>query len=135
MLAAQIGVVAVDPVLPRRIEDVERHRVFERDDRMRNVWRDGENFAGANCDFLAVDEKIQSAFNHVADLLVKVLMDGYARALFEDDAGQHSVDADNILPRDQRIQWLRLNVGPAIVFGFRQVGFFQGLKPAIVFLI
>ncbi len=79
MLAAQIGVVAVDPVLPRRIEDVERHRVFERDDRMRNVWRDGENFAGANCDFLAVDEKIQGAIDHVADLLVKVLM-RWARA-------------------------------------------------------
>jgi hypothetical protein len=56
----------------------------------------------AHDDFLTVDDEIQRAFNHVADLLVNVVMHGNVRALLQDDAREHDVGSYNILPRDQR---------------------------------
>jgi hypothetical protein len=66
-----------------------------------NVWRDQENVARAHDDFLAVDDEIQRTFNHVADLLVNVVMHGNVRALLQDDAREHDVGSYDILPRDQ----------------------------------
>ena len=82
---------------------------------MRQVWRDQENVARAHDDFLTVDDEIQRTFNHVADLLVNVVMHGNVRALLQDDAREHDVGSYNILARDQTIQLFRLDVGPAMV--------------------
>ena len=67
---SRVGIVAVDPILARRIEDVEVHGVFESEGFVRNVGRDAEDLAGVDGDFVAFESKLQCAFEDVGDLFV-----------------------------------------------------------------
>ena len=59
---------------------------------------------------------LQRALDHMADLLVKMVVHGHNRAFLQHDAGQHGVRAHHILPRHQRVQLLRRNIGPTVMY-------------------
>ena len=66
----QIGIVFIDPILARRIEDVQVYRVLERDRLVRHMGRNAQHFPGRDSDFPVVDEEMQCAFKNVRDLLI-----------------------------------------------------------------
>ena len=117
--ASQICVIAVNPILPRRIEDVERHGVFEGDHLVRNVRRNAENLTRVHYNFFLVDEELQRTLQHVADLLMEVLVHWYVCALLQLKSRQHGVRPYYVLAREQWIQLLRLNVGPTMKLACR----------------
>src|SRR5215472_4611976 len=57
----QIGISLVEPVLTRRIENVEVNCIFERFSFVRHVGRNAQHFAGMHHDFFAVDPELQRA--------------------------------------------------------------------------
>ena len=78
------------------------------------VGWDAQDLAGVNYHFLSVDLKLQRAFDHVADLLVKMLMQRYHSALLQCQSGEHRICRYNILPRHLGIQLLQLDVSPTM---------------------
>ena len=115
---AQISVVAVNPVLPRRVENIERNRVFEDENLVGSVRCDAENLPGADDLFAPIDDEPERAFRDVADLLVKVAVLGHMGAFLQHNPGEHHVGANQILPRDERIHGLGWNLSPAVQFRF-----------------
>ena len=55
---AQIGVGLVEPVFPRRIENIEVDGIFEGPGFVRNVRGNAEDLTGVHHDLLAVDRKL-----------------------------------------------------------------------------
>ena len=103
---SQVGVVAVDPVLARRVEDVEVYGIFEGKGLVRNVGRDAEDFAGMDGDFFTFEGKLQCTFEDVGDLFVMVAVQRDVCAFFEQDTRDHDVSADYELAADQWVQRL-----------------------------
>jgi len=79
---SQVGVVAVDPVLARGIEDVEIDGIFEGEGFVRNVGRNAEDFAGVDGDFFTFQGELQCAFEDVGDLFVVMAVQRDMRAFF-----------------------------------------------------
>jgi hypothetical protein len=80
---SQIRIIFVDPILARRIENVYVYRVFKRECLMRKIRRDAQDFTSAYDYFSAPNEKSQSAFEYVTDLLIRVMMKRDMRSFFE----------------------------------------------------
>src|SRR6267378_168168 len=117
---SQIVVGLVQPVLARGIEDVEVHRIFESPGLVRHVRRYAQHFAGANDDLLAIDGKLQRAFEDVAHLLVVVVVQRHVRAFLHEHARQHNFIADQHFAADEGIELLPLHVFPRDVLRFRR---------------
>ena len=137
VLFAEVGVVAIDPVLAGRVEDVEVDGVFERVRFVREIRWDAEDFAGANGDFLVsglgLEDELQRALEDVADLFVVVMMQGDDRSLFEQDAGDHDIGPDEELAADEGIELLDRDVVPVgvreLVGGADRIGLAHGVAP------
>src|SRR5690348_12094954 len=69
---AKIAVRLVQPVLARRIKDVEIHGVLYGFGLVWNIGWDAQDFAGTNNDLLAFNPEFQSSFENVRDLFVIV---------------------------------------------------------------
>ena len=104
--SSQVGVIAVDPILARGIEDVEIDGVFEGEGFVRNVGRDAEDFASVDGDFFAFEGKLQCAFEDVGDLFVVMAVQRDVRAFLEQDAGDHDAGAYYELAAYQWVQGL-----------------------------
>src|SRR5256885_7987345 len=115
---SQIVVGLVQPVLARRIEDVQVHGVFERPGLVGHVRGDAQHFAGTHHQLLAVDGKFQRAFENVGDLFVVVVMQRHVRTFFEQHARQHDFIADQHFAADEGIQLFALHVFPRHVLHF-----------------
>src|SRR5438132_3335653 len=77
--AAQIRVVARQPVLPRRIEDVDVERVLQRLGGVRQVRRNGQHLARTDVHLLRAllaEAEAKRPVEDVGDLLVLVLVAG-----------------------------------------------------------
>src|SRR5271168_545586 len=115
----QVIIGLVQPVFPRRVEDVQINRVFHRPGFMRHVRWNAEHFPCSHHNLFAVDRKFQRAFQNVSDLLIVMMMQGHVGAFLHEHACQHDLLADHHFPVNQRIQWLVLDVLPRNVFHFR----------------
>jgi hypothetical protein len=118
-LSAQILVGLFNPVRAWWIEDVEINRVFESFRLVRHIAWDGEDFPSANDNFLAIDPKLQSAFENVRDLLVVVTVQGNDAALFHEHAGDHDVSTHHKVPLQKWIQVFNRNCVPRNVLKLR----------------
>jgi hypothetical protein len=109
---AKIVVGLVQPVFPRRVEDIEIDSVFERPGFVRHVRWDAEDFPGVHDDFFAVDRELQRAFQDVRHLLVVMMVEWDVSALLHDHARQHDLVADHHFAVDQRIEMFALDFVP-----------------------
>src|SRR6185312_8586777 len=82
-LFTQVTISFVDPVGPRRIEDVEVNRVFHGLSFVRHIWRDGEHFSGGHHNFFSIDIKLQCAFENIAELFVNMAVQRNYAALLK----------------------------------------------------
>ena len=114
----EVGVVAVDPILTRGIEDVEVDGVFEGEGFVGYVGWDAEDFAGVDDDFFVFEDELQGAFEDVGDLFVVMAVQGDVCALFQQDAGDHNTGAYDELAADERVERFDFDVGPAGEGGF-----------------
>src|SRR6266404_4728899 len=120
-LAPQIRVVAVDPVLARRGEDVDVERVLERLCGMREMRRDRQHLAGAHVDHLGsvvAELEAHRAAEHVRDLFVVVRVLRNDRALREIDLRDHHRLAGDERASDRRTELLARQVVPAVALRF-----------------
>src|SRR6266480_5209 len=117
---SQIVVGLVQPVFARGIEDVEVHGIFQSPGLVRHVRRDAQHFAGANDDLLAIDGKLQRAFEDIGHLLVVVVMQRHVRAFLHQHARQHDFIADQHFAADEGIELLALHAFPRDVLRFRR---------------
>src|ERR1039458_2815450 len=115
-LPPQIGVVFGEPVLADGAEDVEVQRVLKRHRGVRHVRRDAQNLAGGDHNSLAVNLKLQSAFQNVRNLLALVVVFRHHRALGEKDLSHHRLFAGNDFARDGGAQYFLLHVVPSVMF-------------------
>src|SRR5258708_4327738 len=99
-LTAQICVVAIDPILAGRSEDIEIVAVFEGLGTVRHIRRNYHRLSFADDDGLTVDLKFKRAFEDVGDLLVLVTVHRTHGALLEEDARHHGALAPNHLASD-----------------------------------
>jgi hypothetical protein len=60
LLFTQVTIGFIDPIGPRRIEDIEVNRVFHGLGFVRHIWRDGEYLAGVHYNFFSIDIKLQT---------------------------------------------------------------------------
>jgi hypothetical protein len=98
-LPAQVGVVAAQPVLPHRREDVERDRVLERLDLVRNVRGERNGVPGFGQELLAADVEAKPALDHRRELLVRMVVLGHDRSPGERDPGNgHRVGVEHPAP-------------------------------------
>jgi hypothetical protein len=119
---AEVGVVAGDPVLAGRGEEIEVDGVFESFGGVGEIAGDDEEFASAH-DFVDgrsffAKREAESADGDVGDLLVRVLVAGNDAAFLELDAREHRLFAVDELAREERVELLGGDVGPAGVEGF-----------------
>jgi len=131
--SAEIGVVAVDPVLARRREEVEVDGVFEGEDFVGDVGWDGEDFVGTEDDFADrgvrvsgvrgfsfrrfVEEELEAAVDGDGDLFVVVAVQGDVCAFLQRDAGDHDVGAYDELAAEEGVHGFDGDVGPVGVDG------------------
>ena len=120
----EVGVVAVDPILTRGIEDVEVDGVFEGEGFVGYVGWDAEDFAGVDDDFFVFKDELQSAFEDVGDLFVVMAVQRDVRAFFQQDAGDHNTGAYDELAADEWVERFDFDVGPAGECGFGGLGHF-----------
>lgn len=122
VILAQVGVVTDDPVMPRRRENVEVHRVFESFRGMGNVAGNDQDFALPNylfdCLSFVADQEAKCTLSDVRNLLVRMLMAGNNAAFLQFDAREHGLRASNKLAGEQRIELCGSDVGPAGVKQF-----------------
>jgi hypothetical protein len=101
---AEIGVVSLDPILARRVENVEIDGVFEGVGLVGDVGRDAEDLAGADDEVFAplvgFEEELERTLEDVADLLVMVMVHGDDGPLLEEDTGKHGSGSDHELASD-----------------------------------
>jgi hypothetical protein len=120
---AEIAIVAGDPVLAWRGEDVEVDGVFEGLGGVGKVGGDDEDFAGADdlVDGRAFfsEGEAESALGDVGNLLVGVVVAGDDAAFFEFEASEHGLGAGNKLAGEQRVELLDGKIRPRGVEGFR----------------
>jgi hypothetical protein len=101
--AAEVCVVAGDPVFAGRGEDVEVDGVFESEDFVRDVGWDDQDFIGIEDGFDwsvgagVVQEEFELAGEKAGYLLVVVLVQGNVGAFAEGDAGDHNIAAGDEL--------------------------------------
>jgi hypothetical protein len=101
--AAEIGVVAGDPVFAGWGEDVEVDGVFEGEDFVGDVGRDDEDFIGIEDGFGGsicagvVQEESELTGEEAGYLLVVMMVQRDVGAFAEGDAGDHDVDAGDEL--------------------------------------
>jgi hypothetical protein len=99
----EVAVGAVEPVLPRRVEDVHVQRVLERERLVRNVGRDVQHLAGAHDHLLRpvrTDPELERAFEDVGELLVVVRVLRHERVLLQVDVREHHPVPRDEPPRD-----------------------------------
>jgi hypothetical protein len=114
-LLAEVGVVAVDPVLAGWIEEVEVYGVFEGEGFVWEIGRDAEEFAGTEDDFAGtglVKDETEATGEKDGDLFVGVAVERHVGALGEGDAGDHDVGADDELAAEERGHGLDGDAGP-----------------------
>src|SRR3954451_20721823 len=114
-LAAEVRVRPVQPVLPRRGEDVDVEAVLERDGAMREIARDHQHLAGADgVDVLLVlaEEELEGAFEDVGDLLVVVAVGRDLGAGREVHVGEHHLVAGDQPPPQAGVEGLARHVVP-----------------------
>ena len=70
LVSAQVLISLVNPVGAWRVEDVEINRVRQGFRFVRHVRRDGQNLARVYDDLLAINPKLERAFQHIGELLV-----------------------------------------------------------------
>src|SRR6478735_6103908 len=113
----QVGIGPVEPVLPRRTEDVDVERLLECLGLVRQAGRDVQHLAGADVDDLGpvlAEPEAQHALQDVRELLVVVRMHGDDRALVEVDVGQHHALGADEPPRNARLELGFRHVLPAV---------------------
>jgi hypothetical protein len=119
---AEIAIVAGDPVLAGRREDIEVESVFEGFGGVRQVSGDDEEFTGADGFFfervIRTEGETQSALDDEGDLFVMMRVAGDLATLFEHDAGDHGLRPGDELAGEQRVHGFGGNIGPAGVGGF-----------------
>jgi hypothetical protein len=121
--ATKIRIVAIDPILARRIEDVEVYGIFEGVDLVRDIWRDAEDLAGMNDDAFAGDQKLESTLEDICDLLVVVMVQRDICTLLEKNSGDHDIFTYDKLPSDQRVHWFDFDIVPLHIGGSFQLAF------------
>ena len=94
----QIGVI--QPVLADRAEQVQLERVVERLGLVLDPGRDVQHFPFAHGDFLAVDQELERALQHVGHLLALVRVHRHERSLLQVDLRQHLALAGDDLAGD-----------------------------------
>ena len=87
--------------------------VFEGEGFVRDVGRDAKDFAGVDDDFSAFEDEFQGTVEDVGNLFVVVAVERDVGTLFEEDAGDHNVAADDELAADEVVHGLDFDVGPA----------------------
>jgi hypothetical protein len=112
--AAQIGVVAANPVLSNGCKNIDREAVLERLDRMGGVRRDFERLSGRD-DLLAVveDEPQFPRLEH-RDLLVLVTMPGYDSSFQKGQPRNSDAAGMDHLPNRVRIHLFFRNLVPGM---------------------
>ena len=90
---------SVEPVPADGTEQVELEGIFERFGLMLDPGRDVQHLAFPHGDFLAADEKLQCALQHVGHLLAFVRVHRHKTAAFDVDLRQHLALAGDDLPR------------------------------------
>ena len=120
LFAAEIGVVAGDPVVAGRGEDVEVVGVFEGLGHVGNVAGDDEGFAAVYVVHLLLgafftDGEAEDSGEDEDDLLVGVRVPGDDAAFCELNAREHGLFAVDEPAREKRIELLGWDVGPGAV--------------------
>jgi len=72
--APKIRIIPIDPILPRRIEDIQVHRILQRIRLMRNIRGNAQHLTRMNHNALTRDQKLQRALQNVSDLLVVMMV-------------------------------------------------------------
>src|SRR5262245_332565 len=114
LLAVEIGVGVIQPVLADRAEQIELERVVEGLGLVLDPRRDVEHLPLADGDFLAGDEELQRSLQHVGHLLALVRVHRHERALLEIDLRQHLALAGHDLARDHLGHLLERQLVPAV---------------------
>jgi len=120
LLAAEIGVVAGDPVVAGWGEDVEVVGVFEGLGHVGDVAGDDEGLAAVDVVdmFLGAffaDGETEDAGEDEDDLLVRMRVPGDDAAFGELNAREHRLRAVDELAREKRVELLGRDVGPGAV--------------------
>jgi hypothetical protein len=112
------SVRAIEPISPRRSEDIEIDRFHKSLGLVGHVRRDGKHLSGIHHDFFAIDPKLQRAFQDVRDLLVMMAVFRHDASLLRQNARHHNVQADDHLPLQERIQIFEFHAIPRDVLEF-----------------
>src|SRR5689334_18550378 len=117
MLASQVGVALVEPVLSRRTEDVDVECILQRLRLVRHIGWDVQHLAGADDDFLLLifaDPESQCTFEDVRQLLVLVRVLGNDATLLEIHVSEHHAVAGDELAIEQIRHLLSRKIFPSI---------------------
>src|SRR6185437_11839931 len=104
-LFPQVRVRFVQPVLARRVEDIDVERILERLRLVRYVGRDVQHLAGADEHFLRfvlADPELEHSFEDIRELLVLVRMLWHDAAFLQVDVRQHHPVAGDQTPIELR---------------------------------
>jgi hypothetical protein len=120
LFAAEVGVVAGDPVVAGWSEDVEVVGVFEGLGHVGDVARDDEGLAAVDVVHVLfraffADGEAQNAGEDEDDLLVGVRVPGDDAAFLQLDSREHGLIAVDELAREKRVELFRWDVGPGAV--------------------
>jgi hypothetical protein len=120
LFAAEVGVVAGDPVVARRGEDVEVVGVFEGFGHVRDVAGDDEGLSAVDVVHLLLgaffaDGETENAGEDEDDLFIGVRVPGNDAAFLQLNAREHCLFAVNELAREKRVELLGRNGGPGEV--------------------
>jgi hypothetical protein len=117
LLLPEVGVGLVEPVLARRIEDVDVECILERFRLVVDVGRNGEHLAGADDDdlgFILADPELERTLDDVRDLLVVVIVLRHDASLLEIDVRDHHAVAGDQAAVEHGSNGLEWNVVPLV---------------------
>src|SRR5262245_38920817 len=113
----EVGIRAVEPVLPHRAEDVEDFRVLDHLDAVLGPRGNLERLPAADDDGVAGDREGARARQDVADLLVIVGVGRYDRAALEVEARDRHPRRREIAAVDARRELSRRKIVPPVMCG------------------
>src|SRR2546427_359621 len=115
LLAPQIIVGPIEPVLPRRRKDVEIKRIFQGRRGMHDIGGNMKDVAGVKNDFLSVYFKFQLAADDVTHLFVLMVVSGNDASFLQYEFREHHPFARDEFSSQQRIKFFLGDVRPAIL--------------------